>query len=88
MRALKIPLGRFWVGSHWLRVEAEYHIPRVDRTYQLCHLQATVIETEEHFLFRCPIYYDIEGQYYHVFRDSRNSLSIFSIRTSDSLPCS
>jgi len=28
MRALKIPLGQFWVGSHWLRVEAEYHIPR------------------------------------------------------------
>jgi len=76
MRALKIPLGQFWVGSHWLRVEAEYHIPRVDRTYQLCHLQATVIETEEHFIFRFPIYYEIEGQYYHVFRDSRNSLSI------------
>jgi len=50
--------------------------PSVDRTYQLCHLQATVIETEEHFIFRFPIYYEIEGQYYHVFRDSRNSLSI------------
>ena len=60
MHALRIPLGQLRVGSHRLRVETDHQIDRPDRIYQLCHLQE--VETESHFIFRCPIYYEIIGQ--------------------------
>ena len=57
LHALQIPLGQFRVGSHRLRVETNHQMDRSDKICQLCHLQE--VETESHFLFRCPIYYEI-----------------------------
>ena len=51
-----IPLGQFRVGSHWIRVETGHHITWGNRICQFCHLH-----TEEHFIFWCPIYYEITG---------------------------
>lgn len=56
---LRIPLGQFRVGSHRLRVDVDHQIDLLDRICQLCHLWE--VETKEHFIFRCPIYYEIRG---------------------------
>jgi hypothetical protein len=44
VHALRIPLGRFKVDSHRLRVETDNQISRLDMIYQLCQLQE--VETE------------------------------------------
>jgi hypothetical protein len=75
MHSLRIPLGQLRVGSHRLRVETDHHIPRSDRICQMCHLQEP--ETERHLIFRCPVYYEIRGRYYCLYRDSGDSLSTF-----------
>jgi hypothetical protein len=56
MHSLWIPLGQFKVGSHRL-IETNHQIDRSDKICQLCHLRE--IETEEHFIFHCPVYYEI-----------------------------
>lgn len=76
MHALRIPLGQFRVGSHRLRVETDHQIERVDRTCRLCHTQE--VETEWHFIFGCPIYYEIRGRYHCLFRGPQNLSSFFS----------
>jgi hypothetical protein len=74
--ALWIPLGQFRVGSHRLRVETDHQIDRPDRICQLCQLQE--VETEEHFIFRCPIYYEIRGQFHCLFRGAQTLTGFFS----------
>jgi hypothetical protein len=66
IHALRIPLDQFRVGSHGLFIETDHQIDRSDKICQLCHLHE--VKTEEHFLFRCPIYYDIKGRFHCLFR--------------------
>ena len=73
MHALRIPLGQLRVGSHRLRVETDHHIDRADRICQLCHLRE--IETETHFIFGCPAYYEIRDRFHCLFRSSQNLTS-------------
>ena len=75
MHTLRIPLGQFRVGSHRLRVETDHQIDRSDRICQLCQIQE--VETEEHFIFRCPVYYEIRGRFQCLFRRSRDLTSFF-----------
>jgi hypothetical protein len=74
--ALRIPLGQFRVGSHRLRVETDHQIDRPDRICQLCQLQE--VETEEHFIFRCPIYYEIRGWFHCLFKGAQTLTGFFS----------
>lgn len=39
------------------RLETNYQISKSIRIYQLCHLDE--VETKEHFIFHCSIYYEI-----------------------------
>ena len=73
MHAIRIPLGQLKVGSHRLRVETDHHIDRTERICQLCHLQE--VETESHFIFRCPVYYEIRGCFYFLFRGPQSLAS-------------
>ena len=75
MHALRIPLGQFRVGSHRLRVEGDHQIDQSDRIVQLCCLQE--VETEEHFIFRCPIYYERRGRFHCLFREPQAISSLF-----------
>jgi hypothetical protein len=75
MHALRIPFGQFRVGSHRLRVETDHQIDRSDRIYQVCHLQE--VETEVHFIFRCPLYYEIRGRFHCLFRESQTLTGFF-----------
>ena len=72
--ALRFSLGSFRVGSHRLRARTDHHMDQADRLCQLCTLME--VETEIHFLFRCPLYYEIRGRFYCLFRDC-SSLSMF-----------
>jgi hypothetical protein len=63
------------VGSHRLRVETDHQIDRPDRICQLCQLQE--VETEEHFIFRCPIYYEIRGRFHCLFRGTQTLTGFF-----------
>lgn len=71
MHWVKIPLGQPRVSSHRLRVETNHHIPQSTRIYQVCHLQE--LETKQHLISRCPIYYEIRGHYHCLYRDSGGS---------------
>jgi hypothetical protein len=63
------------VGSHRLRVETDHQTIRAERICQLCHLHE--VETEEHFIFRCPIYYEIRGRFHCLFRGIQTLSSFF-----------
>lgn len=67
MHVLRIPLCHFQVGLHRSQVEADHQILQ-DVICQQCHLQET--ETEALFVFRCPIYYEIRGRFFCLFRES------------------
>jgi hypothetical protein len=41
----------------------------------LCHLQE--VEIEVHFIFHCPIYYEIQGRYHCLFRELQTLSSFF-----------
>ena len=75
MHAFCFPLGQFRVGPHRLRVETEHQIDRPDRICQVCHLQD--VETEVHFIYGFPVYYEIRGRLHFLFRDSRALVKIF-----------
>jgi hypothetical protein len=72
--ALRISPGQLRVESHRLRVETNHQIDRPDRIYQLCQLQE--VKTKEHFIFRCPIYYEIRGLFHCLFKGMQ-TLTIF-----------
>ena len=75
MHALLIPLGQLTVGSHRLQVEIDHQVDRLDRLYQVCHLQE--VESEVHFILGCPVYYKIRGRFHCLFRDSRTLAEFF-----------
>ena len=73
--ALRIPLGQLRVGSHRLRVETDHQIDRSDMIYKLCHLQE--VEIESHFIFKCPIYYEIRERFHCLFRGPQTLAAFF-----------
>lgn len=77
MHALHIPLGQFRVGSHRLQVETNHQVDRLDRLYQVCHLQE--VETEVHFILRCSVYYEIRGRFHYLLSDSRTLADFFQV---------
>jgi hypothetical protein len=74
--ALRISLGSFRVGSHRLRAQTDHHIDCGERICLLCTLGE--VENEAHFLFRCPIYYEIRGRFFCLFRDCFSLHDFFS----------
>jgi hypothetical protein len=75
VHALHVSLGQFRVGSHRLRVEIDHHIDQSYKICQLCHLHE--VETEEHFIFCCPIYYEIRGRFHCLFRGIQTLIGFF-----------
>eukprot|EP00245_Coleochaete_scutata_P010377 TRINITY_DN3619_c0_g1_i11.p1 TRINITY_DN3619_c0_g1~~TRINITY_DN3619_c0_g1_i11.p1 ORF type:complete len:1206 (-),score=200.47 TRINITY_DN3619_c0_g1_i11:736-4353(-) len=63
-------LAKFRCGSHDLEVERGRHSnPFVSRELRLCKLcNMGKVEDEVHFLFECPLYYEIRGRYHFLFR--------------------
>ncbi|KAJ7533866.1 hypothetical protein O6H91_13G068200 [Diphasiastrum complanatum] len=71
---LRFLLGQFRVSSHQLAIETGRFqcTPREERICQLCSL--AMVESEEHFLFTCPVYYEIRGRYHCLFRQTHVTL--------------
>ena len=59
----KHTLCKFRISAHNLNIErGRYHnVPRHERKCQLCNMND--IEDEYHFIFICPLYYDIRLKY-------------------------
>ena len=74
--ALRISLGSFRVGSHRLRAQSDHQIAREERTCVFC--TSGEVENEAHFLFRCPIYYEIRGRFFCLFRECFSLYDFFS----------
>jgi hypothetical protein len=66
VHALRIPLSQFRVVSHRLQVETNNQIDQSNKICQRCHLQE--VDIEEHFIFRCPICYEIRERFHCLFR--------------------
>ena len=62
---LRFPLAQLRVFSHQLCIEIDHHLPRDQCICKLCNLD---VEFEEHLIFTYPIYYEIRGRYYCLFR--------------------
>jgi hypothetical protein len=75
IHTLQIPLGQFKVSSHRLQTKIDHQIEQSNGICQLCHLRE--IETKEHFIFRCPIYYEIQGWFHCLFRELQTLGSFF-----------
>ena len=71
---LRCVIGQMRTSSHQLEIETGRFrgIPAKDRTCQLCHREP---ETELHFIYHCPVYYEIRGRYHCLFRDGFGPLS-------------
>lgn len=67
-------LGQFRMCSHQLQIETDHHL-----AHQLwvCRLCSPKSEIEDHFIFRCSVYYEIQGWYQCLFWDSHNSILTF-----------
>jgi hypothetical protein len=63
------------VGSHRLRVETDHQINQPNRISQLCQLQE--VKTKEHFIFRCPIYYEIRVRFHCLCRGAQTLTGFF-----------
>lgn len=74
MHAFRITLGQFRVVLDRLQVKAKHQTTSKGEICQLFNLQET--QTEDHFVFQCHIYYKIRGQFYYIFGESQNSLSL------------
>lgn len=57
------------VSSHTLGIEVGW-ASRVAREARLCRVCHQELEFEEHFICRCPIYYEIRGRYHCLFTKS------------------
>jgi hypothetical protein len=76
MHALCILLGQFRVGSHRLRVETDHQIDRSDRTLPGMPFTGSG-DREVHFIFGCPVYYEIRGRFHCLFRGSQTLADFF-----------
>jgi len=74
--ALRVSLGSFKVGSHRLQAQIDHHIDNGERICKLCTLKE--IENKIHFIFQCPLYYEIRGRFYCLFRDCSSLSDFFS----------
>ena len=54
----------------------DHHMDQADQLCQLCTLME--VETKIHFLFYCPLYYEIRGRFYCLFRDCSSCLMFFN----------
>ena len=72
-------LGKFRCGSHDLEVEKGRHrVPFVVREQRLCaRCSLEKVEDEAHFVFECPLYYEIKGGHYFLFRHAERRLCRF-----------
>lgn len=49
------------------------HVPREARICQLCHGE---VETEDHDVCRCPVYYEIQEKYHCLFREPLSKVNV------------
>eukprot|EP00245_Coleochaete_scutata_P005250 TRINITY_DN18672_c1_g1_i2.p1 TRINITY_DN18672_c1_g1~~TRINITY_DN18672_c1_g1_i2.p1 ORF type:complete len:103 (-),score=15.15 TRINITY_DN18672_c1_g1_i2:136-444(-) len=72
-------LAKFRCGSHELEVEKGRHrVPFVSRDMRLCcHCDMGKVEDEAHFLFECPLYYEIRGRYHFLFCYAERDIAKF-----------
>lgn len=68
--AMQIVIRRLRVSSHRIRIESG----RAMGTHGFVIYRTREVETEEHYMFRCPPYYAIHGRF-HLFLDGFGSLS-------------
>ena len=53
----KTAISRFRLSNHSLMIEKDRHMkPKIERNERKCYLCKYIIENEEHFLIRCPLY--------------------------------
>lgn len=66
--SMRAAIGQIRTASHRLRTETGRwtDIAEEDRICQLCSREP---ETEEHYICRCTVYYDIRGRYHCLFRE-------------------
>lgn len=65
---IRSTIGQIRTSSHHLRIETgrSEDLEPADRICQLCYQEA---ETEEHYICRCTVYYEIRGRYHCLFRE-------------------
>lgn len=72
--AMRIAIGQLRVSSHTLEIEAGRAV-RVAREDRICRLCSREVESEEHYVCRCPVYYEIRGRYHCLFREGFGPIS-------------
>ena len=69
-------IGQLRTSSHQLWIEIGRYgadsPPPEDKISQLCQLEP---ETEEHYICRCPVYYEIRGHFHYLFKEGFGPLS-------------
>eukprot|EP00250_Pteridium_aquilinum_P019422 c24426_g1_i1 orf=1306-2640(+) len=72
--ALRCAIGQIRTSSHQLEIETGRYrgIPPEERICQMCHTEP---ETEEHYICRCTVYYEIRGRFHCLFREGFGPLS-------------
>jgi len=73
LHGFHFPLSQLRVCTQQSRVETNHRFSRVEQIWRLCSFLLEV-EIEEHFIFRCPLYYDSSGRFHCFYRDSSRSL--------------
>lgn len=65
---IRSAIGQIRTSSHQLRIETGRYtyIAREDRICELCHQE---VESEEHYICRCTVHYEIRGRYHCLFRE-------------------
>lgn len=72
--AMRVAIGQLRVSSHTLEIEAG-RAGGIPREARLCRLCRGEVESEEHYICRCPVFYEIRGRYHCLFRDGFGPLS-------------
>ena len=65
--ALRSVIGQLRTSSHQLEIEVGRYtrIPVEERICQLCHQE---VESEEHYVCHCSVFYEIRGRYHCLFK--------------------
>ncbi|KAI5070875.1 hypothetical protein GOP47_0015218 [Adiantum capillus-veneris] len=71
---LQCVIGQLRTSSHQLQIETSRYTstPAEERVCELCDIEP---ETEEHYICRCLVYYEIRGHFHCLFRDGFGSVS-------------